>query len=89
MQQVSSEKHPRAQRSTRTVVGAEARRDQEQRHLDDQQCLDRLKANAAHCRKLAEAASDPEARQALLEIASDIEAALPIVDRDAPRNVAE
>jgi hypothetical protein len=89
MQQASSKNHPRAQRTRKAVVGADARGDQEQHHLDKQQYLDRLKANAVHCRNLAEAASDAEARQALLEIASDIEAAIPIVDPDARRDDGE
>lgn len=86
---MSSEKNPRAQRNRRPFVGADVPRDQEQHALDNQQYLERLKANAAHCRKLAQAATDPEARQALLEVASDIEAAIPIVDRETQRNDGE
>ena len=38
--------------------------------------VEKLRADAAKCRRLAETASDPEAADALLQIAHDIEAAI-------------
>jgi hypothetical protein len=54
--------------------------------LEYQQHISRLKTNAAHCRKLANLASDPDVKQALLEVASDIDAAIPMLDEHARRN---
>ena len=41
----------------------------------------KLRADAANCRRLARAASDPEAADALLEIADDIEVAISAFER--------
>jgi hypothetical protein len=41
----------------------------------------KLRADAANCRRLARAASDPEAADALLEIADDIDAAISAFER--------
>lgn len=64
---------------------ADGRQNAEQYPLDYRQYIDRLKANAARCRELADSASDPEAMQTLLEIAGDIESAVPILEQDAHR----
>lgn len=44
-----------------------------------------LMANAARCRALANTASDLEVRKALLEMAEDIDAAVPILEDEADR----
>lgn len=54
--------------------------------MEYQQHINRLKTNAAHFRKLADLASDPEVKQALLEVASDIDAAIPMLDEQARRS---
>jgi len=48
--------------------------------MDYESCLNRLRENAATCRRLADRASDPEAVQALRQMAADIDAALPILE---------
>ena len=49
-------------------------------------CLNRLRENAAVCRRLADRASDPEAIQALRQMAADIEAAIPILEGRRPKS---
>ena len=61
------------------------RQDDEPSTFGYQQYLDKLTANAARCRELADAASDPDVRQALLDMANDIDAAVPILEQDARR----
>ena len=51
--------------------------------MEYRQHLSVLKANAARCRELAGSASDVDVREALLELARDIEAAMPILEQDA------
>lgn len=53
--------------------------------VEYRQHLSVLKANAARCRELADSASDADVREALLELARDIEAAMPILEQDAQR----
>ena len=53
--------------------------------MSDPTYFKRLKANAAHCRKLAASSSDLEVQQALLEIATDIEMVIPIVEEELRR----
>jgi|1185.fasta_scaffold1238774_2 hypothetical protein len=47
--------------------------------------LKMLRANADRCRALAQQASDPEAAESLAELASDIDAALPILTESLRR----
>jgi hypothetical protein len=42
----------------------------------DQDIIKKLRADAANCARLAKAASDPEAGEALRQIANDVEAAI-------------
>lgn len=53
--------------------------------LENKDEVARLKANAERCRALSETASDPEVSEALLQIASDIDAAIEVLQE----NVAE
>ena len=45
-----------------------------------QDVVKKLRADANNCRRLAEAASDPEGADALLQIAADIEAIIPFFE---------
>jgi hypothetical protein len=45
----------------------------------DQRTFDGLQASAARCRALADAASDPEVKDALVQLANDIDAALSVI----------
>ena len=45
-----------------------------------QDVVKKLRADAANCRRLAEAASDPEGADALLQIADDIDAAISLFE---------
>ena len=45
-----------------------------------QDVVKKLRADAANCRGFAEAASDPEAAEALLQIADDIDVAISVFD---------
>ena len=56
--------------------------------LDYRADIETLRANAERCKSLADSASDPEARKALLQIAADIEAAIPILAEDVQRKGA-
>lgn len=42
--------------------------------------VEKLRTDAAKCRRFAAAASDPEAADALRQIAADIEAAIPLFE---------
>ena len=53
--------------------------------MEYERCLNRLRNNAELCRRLAEKASNPEAVQALRQMAADIDAAIPILE-DRCRN---
>ena len=53
--------------------------------LDYRADIEKLRANAARCRELSTTASDPEVAQALLQIASEIDAAVPILEDDVRR----
>jgi len=44
--------------------------------------LNRLRAQAARCRELAESATDPEAAKALRDMARDIEIAIPVIESE-------
>ena len=46
---------------------------------DQRMTFEGLRANAARCRALAEAASDPEVKAALVQLADDIDAALGVI----------
>jgi hypothetical protein len=50
--------------------------------LDYREDIEKLRANAARCRELSTTASDSEVAQALLAIASEIDAAVPILEDD-------
>ena len=67
---------------------ADVHLDQEQYPVEYRQHLDMLKANAARCRELANSASDPEVRQALIEMAYDIDAAVPILEVEKRRKTS-
>jgi hypothetical protein len=45
-----------------------------------QDVVKKLRADAANCRRSAQAASDPEAADALLQIADDIDAAIQLFE---------
>jgi hypothetical protein len=49
-----------------------------------ERAVESLRAHAVRCRKLAEEATDPEAARALLQLAADIDAAIPILEENAP-----
>ena len=48
-----------------------------------QPTIDQLRANAVHCRALADDASDPEVKHALIELAEDIETAINAIEHNA------
>jgi hypothetical protein len=50
--------------------------------LEYREQIARLHANAARCQSLAENATDSSVREALAEIARDIEMAIPILEED-------
>jgi hypothetical protein len=50
---------------------------------DDRLSLDQLQANAARCRELAEAATDPEVKLALTQLARDIDTAISVIEQNA------
>ena len=56
--------------------------------LDYRNRIARLHANAERCRSLASNATDPSVREALTEIARDIEMAIPILEEDTRLNGA-
>ena len=53
--------------------------------LESQDQIARLHANAARCQSLAENATDPSVKDALKEIARDIQMAIPILEEDTRR----
>ena len=47
-----------------------------------QSVLERLRTLAARCRELAETATDPEVAEALRDMATDIEVAIPVIESE-------
>jgi hypothetical protein len=48
--------------------------------MDEGSIIDELRAKAVKCRALADGSSDPEVAETLRQMASDIEAAIPILE---------
>ena len=49
---------------------------------DHQLTLQQLRANAAHCRALAQTATDPEVELALMQLAKDIDTAISVIEQN-------
>jgi hypothetical protein len=54
----------------------------------DESNVQKLRTNAARCRRLADAATNPEAAHVLRALAADIETAIPILQAHAGRAAA-
>ena len=51
--------------------------------MADEDVVKKLRVDAANCRRLAEAASDPEGADALLQIAADLDVASSVLREEA------
>jgi hypothetical protein len=51
----------------------------------DSEIIVKLRAKAERCRELADKATDPEAAESLLQLAGEIEAALPMFENNEAR----
>lgn len=56
---------------------------------DHRQTIEKLHANAAYCRSLAQTATDPEVKLALTQLARDIDTAMGALEENARRPEAQ